>query len=374
MKNFLVFMALAGLVLSCSTKPTANVIRPLETSSADFKAHVVKSVLLAPKGEVLLDVPEGIEFYRDRFYTQDIYGKRICIFGADGNLIRILNKGKGPGELAMSAGFGFGPDELLVTDGPWIKTFTLDGEYQKMKKLPPKCWSYETNRLANGNYLTYGMSLDFTQEVLGDYFANPFFYYQVIDSSLTRPVLKMAPLTGDYGGMEREKAYAFFDGHYLLSDGLGNQLLVFDGEKVVSSYQIDFGKYGFTAEDLKKDKFGYLAMIADGSRYGLIDNVCETDGLIAFRYQRKGIGGTQKIQVVWSKKSGKAGDLADILKASGIPEVLLVSAERKSFIAMLLPSNFTQVELGELNKQGIIPSGVTPDSNPVLIFLKIEAV
>jgi hypothetical protein len=372
MKNILVIMSLTCLFLSCSTGPTANVIRPLETSSGEFTARVVSSVLLAPNGEVLLDVPAGIEFYRDRFYTQDIYGKRICIFGSDGRLIRIISKGKGPGELAMSAGFGFGPDELLVTDGPWIKSFTLDGNYQTMRKLPPKCWAYEINRLPNGNYLTYGMSLDFTQEVLGDYFTNPFYYYQVIDSALTHPVLKMAPLTGDYGGLEREKAYSFFDGHYLLSDAISNQLRVFDGEKVVTSYQVDFGKFSFIADDLKKDKFGYLAMIGEGSRCGFIDNISENAGFISFRFERKGPENVRRTQVVWSKKSGKTGDLSEIYKASGLPETEMVNADGKVFITMLLPSNFTVEELGELNERGIIPSGVTPDSNPVLLFVKID--
>jgi len=175
------------------------------------------------------------------------------------------------------------------------------------------------------------------------------------------------------GGMERGRSFCFYKDHYLLSEAVGNHLVIFDGEKITGSYLIDFGKFTFHADELKTDKFNFFNLISDGTRYGFIDKINETQDLITFRYERKGVDtALDRPVILYSKKSGKTGDFAEVLKASGIPEVEVMNAHDNEFICLFQPSDFSEEQLNQFKKERLIGGEVKMDSNPVVMFIEVK--
>jgi hypothetical protein len=373
MKSYLLLPALLSVLLSCAREPATNIIRPLETSSDNFTAAVTKSVSLSHGSNVLIDDIYMIEYYKDRIYVFDQGEKSLLIFTSDGNLINKLIRGKGPGELMDPEGFSCSQNRLIITDWNLLKYYSLEGGFLQNKKLPSGCFATCVTCLPNGNFLTYGMSPDFSKELKSDYLSNQFYYFHILDSTLTKEILPFVPLSMECGGMERGKSYHFYKNHYLLAEGIGNHLLIFNGENVVSTYTIDFDRFTFNDEDLKNTKFAYLDLIKAGSRCGFIDKVNETKDLITFRYCRKGTEHPLlKPTILYSKKSAKTADFSEVLKSSGIPEVELMNTRGDEFLCLFHPSDFSEEQLQLFKKQGLIGSEVTIDSNPVVIFIKVN--
>ncbi|MFA6126160.1 MAG: 6-bladed beta-propeller [Bacteroidales bacterium] len=373
MRNLVLLPILLLSFLSCTKHPKDNIIRPLRTTSGDFTAKATKSVQLSTINEVLIDDIYMIEYYLDRIYVFDQGEKCLLIFTSEGNLIKKLIRGKGPGELMDPMGISCYQNRLIITDRNLIKYYSLEGEFVQYKKLPRGCFATCVTSLPNGNFLTYGMSPDFSKELKADYRSNQFYYYHILDSTLTKEILPIVTLSMECGGMERGKPFHFYKNHYLLAEGIGNHLLIFNGENVVDTYTIDFEGFTFNDEDLKKTKYAYLDLINAGSRYGFIDKVNETKDLITFRYWRKGTEQPiLKPTILYSKRSAKTADFSEVLKSVGIPEVELMNTRDDDFICLLQPSDFTEEQLNQFKKQGLINTSVTPDSNPVVIFITVK--
>jgi hypothetical protein len=279
MNKHLLLFSLLLFTLSCTQHPADNTIRPLETSSGDFTAKVTRSVPLSSVKDALIDRIYMLEYYQDRFYTLDEGEYLVLIFNPDGSLAKRISRGKGQGELLNPAGISCVRDQLIITDRREIKFYSPEGNYLETKKLPAGCFATCVTYLPNGNVMTYGMSPDFSKEVKADYGSNQFYYFHVIDSTLTSEILPLVPLNMECGGMETGKSFSFYGDHYLLAEAIGNHLLVFDGEKVTGSYLIDFGKFTFRQDELKTDKYNYTKLIVEGSRYGFVDKINETQNL-----------------------------------------------------------------------------------------------
>jgi hypothetical protein len=373
MKNNLFLFSLLVLFASCTQHPADNTIRPLETSSGDFNAKVTRSVPLSSVKEALIDKIYMLEYYQDRFYTLDEGEYLVLIFNPDGSLAKRINRGKGPGELLNPAGISCVRNKLIITDRREIKFYSPDGNYLVTKTLPSGCWAYCVTYLPNGNVMTYGWSPDFSKELKTDLLSNQLYHYHVIDSTLTSEILPLVPTFMEWGGMETGKSFSYYDDHYLLAEAAGNHLLVFDGEKVTGSYPIDFGKYTFTEQELKTDKYNYMKLIGEGTRFGLIDRLNETRDLISFRFAHKGADKTMARTVtVYSKKTGKTADFAEVLKVSGIPDVEVMNTHDDEFICLFQPSDFSEEQLNQFKKEGLIGAGVAMDSNPVVMFVKVK--
>ncbi|MFA6125957.1 MAG: hypothetical protein WC699_01515 [Bacteroidales bacterium] len=112
----------------------------------------------------------------------------------------------------------------------------------------------------------------------------------------------------------------------------------------------------------------------------------ETKNLITFRYERKGnkelsqwsnfkVEGAYvpllRPTILYSKRSAKTADFSEVLKSSGIPEVELMNTHDDDFLCLLQPSDFTEEQLDEFKKLGLINNTVTTDSNPVVIFITV---
>lgn len=373
MKRNLFLFSLLLFSVSCTQHPADHVIRPLETSSGDFTAKMTRSVPLSSVNDALIDHIYMLEYYQNRFYTLDEGEYLVLIFNPDGSLAKRINRGKGPGELLNPAGISCVRDKLIITDQRQLKFYSPEGNYLETTKLPAGCWAYCVTYLPNGNVLTYGWSPDFSKEFKADLLSNQLYHFHVIDSTLTSEILPLVPTFMEWGGMETGKSFSFYHDHYLLAEAAGNHLLIFDGEKVTGSWLIDFGKYTFLEQELKTDKYNYLKMIGDGTRYGFIDKINETRDLISFRFQRKGIDKPMASSVIfYSKKSGKTGDFAEVLKTSGIPEVEVMNTHDNEFICLFKPSDFSEEQLIQFKKEGLIGDEVKIQSNPVVLFIQIK--
>ena len=362
------------LLFACSPPtPSRRIINPLATQSEGFTASVVRSIPIILDNQIFIETIDGIDYYRGHYYLQDVGGRCITILDDEGRFIRQISRGKGPGELQASSGLGFAAEHLIVTDMNQLKMYSPDGLYMYSITLPPKLWAYEVTQLPNGNYLTYGMGLDIRQEIKDDYLSNQFYYFHLIDSTLTQEIHSMVPLSMEVGGMEREKAYCGYKDHYLLAEYIDNQILVFDGDTITGAYTVDFGKYTFSKQEMSTDKFNYLGLIGDGSRFGMIDNICETRDFISFRYQRKGSGRPiDRPEIIYSKKSGRTGDIRDILKNSGIPLMRLMNTQEDQYIFLLEPSDFGDDQLKQFRTEGLIGKEITIESNPVMVLVKFR--
>jgi hypothetical protein len=373
MKAFYWILILGIVISSCTPEPSGKIIKPLELSNHDFSVRVNWSILLSPDGKYLIDQVDGVDFYKGRIYVNDWGARTVDIYKKDGIHVKTIKKGKGPGELSRSCGIGFTETELIVTDSPYFKFYSLDGEYRSQKKMPPMFFAYEIDGLPNGNYLTHGMSPDISQKLDSDFLSNKLYYFHVLDSTLTKEVTPLVPLYGEYGGVESDKASSFYDDHYLIAEVFENHLLVFDGETVIDRYTIDFGKLTFTKEDLEGDKWAYFTMLGEGTRLGHIDKLFETKDFISFRYQSKGKGsGLSRHQIIYSKRKNKSADFRDLLALSGIPDIEIVECTEREFICLLEPGNYSPEQLNEFKKQGIIGSEVTIESNPVLLTIEVK--
>jgi len=373
MKNYFLLFSILISILSCSKHPADNTIRPLETSSGDFMAKVSRTAPLSSVNEALLDEVYMFEYYQDRFYALDEREHCVHIFNADGSLIRKIIRGKGPGELLNPVGISCYQNKLIITDWPQVKFFSTEGKFLESKKIPDGCFATCVTHLPNGNFLTYGMSPDCSKEIKADFESNQFYYFHVLDSTLSTEILPLVPLSMFCGGMERGRSFCFYKDHYLLSEAVGNHLVIFDGEKVTGSYTIDFGKFTFREEELKKDRGFFFGLINDGTRYGFIDKINETRDLISFRFERKGIDTPMARTVtVYSKKTGKTADFTEVLKASGIPEVEVMNSHDNELICLFQPSDFSGEQLNQFKKEGLIGDEVKMDSNPVVLFIEVK--
>ena len=373
MKTFYWILILGMLMSSCTPKPSGKIIKPLELSNKDFSAGVSRSIILSPDGKHIIDQVNGVDFYKDRIYVNDWGSRTVDIYTEDGIHIKTINKGKGPGELSSSCGIGFTETELIVTDFPYFKFYSLDGNYNSQKKMPPMFFAYEIDGLPNGNFLTHGMAPNIGQELKSDFLSNKMYYFHILDSTLTKEISPLVPLYGEYGGLESDKASSFYDHRYLIAEVFENHLLIFDGEAVIDRYTIDFGKLTFKKEDLEEDKWKYFTMIGDGIRLGHIDNLFETKDYISFRYQSRGkVSGMLRHQIIYSKRKDKTTNFGDLLTLAGIPDLELVESLDKEFVCLFEPGNYSEEELFEFQKKGIIKPGVTIESNPILIFIEVR--
>ncbi len=373
MKAFYWILILGIVISSCTPEPSGKIIKPLKLSNDDFSVRVNRSILLSPDGKHLTDQVNGVDFYKGRIYVNDWGAITVDIYTEDGIHVKTIKKGKGPGELSSSCGIGFTETELIVTDFPYFRFYSLDGEYRSQKKMPPMFFAYEMDGLPNGNYLTHGMSPDISQKLDSDFLSNKLYYFHVLDSTLTKEVAPLVPLYGEYGGVESDKASSFYDDHYLIAEVFENHILIFDGEAVIDRYTIDFGKLAFTKEDLIGGKWDYFPKIGDGTRMGHIDNLFETKDFISFRYQSKGKESRLlRHQIIYSKGKNKTANFSDLLASSGIPDLEMVECLEREFICLLEPGNYSPKQLDEFKKQGIIGPGVTIESNPVLISIEVK--
>ena len=386
MKSYILMPIFLVGFLYCTREPVDKTIRPLQTSSSSFTAKVSHSVVLSPIDGVALDWIYMFELHADRFYLFDLRGKFVLIYNKNGTFVNKVNSGNGLGELLHPQGFSFAKDTLIVSEANALKYYSLSGKFLEEKKLPKGLFASCVTPLPNGNWLTYGMSPDISKEIQEDYLTNQFYYFHMLDPTLSKEILPLVPLSMECGGMETGKAFHFYKDHYLLSEGVGNHLVVFDGKRVTGTYTIDFEEFTFRDEELRNNKIDFTDLIFKGERYGLIDMVNETRNLLTLRYLRKGkekppqwsnfkIEGaftpTIKVTVLYSKRTGKTADFSEVLKSSGIPEMALMNTTGNEFLCLFEPSDFSEEKIQDFKNQGLISNTVTNKSFPIVFFIKI---
>ena len=111
--------------------------------------EIIKTIDITPletTDESILSSIEDIIITDSNIYIKDEYkGGELVIFDRQGNFIKRIEKGQGPGEILPSLNniaFDIENNELIVFNNHFFSFFTPDGQYKRRERIPLNAYSF----------------------------------------------------------------------------------------------------------------------------------------------------------------------------------------------------------------------------------------
>ncbi len=356
-------LILLGLTLwNCSDYPKVSIgsapdviqVNPeqFKTKSISEIFHDIRYIKLETNKESIFSNIGKLIIYKNNIYILDKKAmKNIYVFDMDGKfLYRILENGRGPGELAEPVDFNIKDDHIYVLDRllKKIVVYNLSGDLVEEKKINARFLNFEL--LNDGNVLALnevnGNNIKDSKLVLLSFDMNKILNRFFIDQN-----------TQD-GNLKFDNVFFTCGDSILYWQIFDNSIYAFYDRKIHKQYEINFGKYNIGSNLLKLPLEARLTRLnRDKEQYaGLIDNVIDGIDRLYFSF----LHNDKTYNVFYNKNSKKTDTFLLTDKEKNIEIKKIFTKTDNFYVSVVYP-----LDLGKENKL------LNEIDNPMLILCKL---
>lgn len=356
------------ILVGCSEKDELIVIHPLESDNDSFSVRVINTIQLSSRSEALIGSIDKILLHNNNLYVLDKNISSLLIFKLDGNLIKRIPRGKGPGELVAVQNFTIINEQLVIAEPFEMKHYSLNGQFEYSIKLPKGWYVWSILGLENNKVLIYGSA-----SLENSIHPSEFKKYHIVDDQFSQCFHSYYSINKDFTSYLENQPASYHNGSFLFSGRPYNYIYELDGNDFKKKYFVDFGDFNFTNSDIDKGYANFGTLYRNGQRYGLLDNIIENQFLIHFIYGAFIDGKGGAVPIIYSKENNKTARFNDILKDEGLPNMVVSHAIDEGFVCFFEPGGLNVDEIKKINSSGLFESTITSNSNPVLVIIEIIA-
>jgi len=256
---FLVFLLFTS-IYSCSNSDSNQTVDGLEIVKIDlsearegklsefFESEIEYIWLKDDSEEAQLSAGlQKIFFHGERVFTLDIFGCRcIKVFDRTGQFLsKIRNYGEGPGKYLEFDDAIIVKDELLMLGvyPPKLMWFSLEGEFLREEKLDKYTGSGVYSEAEN-RYYFYVDSREPSE-----------YFVKSVDKNF-EDTISFLPYQEDafYGNYSARNNFLKNDGKVFMGKAFKDTIWTFEERKMIPKLAFDFGKYGQSIDEMKKNK------------------------------------------------------------------------------------------------------------------------
>lgn len=372
MKNvFYCFLALC--LLSC--QPSS------EESSIDFEIlqldldglekntsanlEITKFIPLETQDSSIFGMPKRISYLEDRIYVLDLFSNNtLFLFDGEGNFVRKIRQGKGPGECLMP--YAFFVDEakerVLLWDEPLKRLNEYDLELNYKTTTPIDIVIRSLERTSNGNWLVAAKDINKFDTIN----SNQLYSYLLYNSTFDKVLASMLPLPQELSSYALDNPISREKGQVLFSRQFDNNIFTINANNELAiRYKLDFGKYNITSSDQPGDLF---KLSKEGKRVVSTSELIHTDNYLAFSF----FFNRQIEFLIYAKNQDKYYYSKNLIDLGLLPRSYLKGITNDGvFYALVEPFEYLEY-CKKYGKEGPMYPTVEAGGNMLLMFFKME--
>lgn len=353
---------------------TIDLNKYLENENFDFTS-LVKKIHITPletkRESLIANIYKVIVEERNIYIYDDYLGGGIIIFKRDGEFVKRLPNGSGPGELykATDMTFDRNNDQLLVYQHPYILHYTSSGDYISQNKIPFGFYNFEVI----GNNLLF-KTLDSKGNQHLNEFKNCTFFITNHDFKINFAGLKSQDYKANYGGVRY--LYKNNDNIQIVENGNDTIYYYNDSTKEIkAAYVLNYENKKLPNEYWNLSGRNFIDALSKNDFFFFIGEYFETQTHHAVFLRNNYL---RKTYVYYrDKNSGgiKGGSNAHIDIEQIPPVAFPKCVYNNEFVSIYYPnSNTTKLSSSQLlseNNKTLLQS-MTEDDNPVLVFYELR--
>jgi len=357
-------------VFSCNSKNNYKQIDVLKANTLGFSLNVKSTIPLSNQRGAIIGKITSIKVYNDLVFVLDAHSNEgVSVFKVSGEFLWRTVVGKGPGELIKPIGFALHENEINIIDRNLIVTFDFEGNYLHSRKLPAGFFLRNFEPIYSDKYLTYGASTrigTYNREDLEDV---PIYRYHVVDTSFNQEFSSHSETSLELLPFECDNPYSVLEDQIFLIEKLCNYIYKLENQTFTKSYFINFDSYNFLEKDLKGDIFSVLQLVNSKQRFGLLDDLFQTENFLSFSYLD---WNGSPIHVLFSKKHTNCTLWSELLLSHDLPFMEPIGNLNDEFMLIINPADLENNDINKLANRGLIPVNTTVESNPIIAIVEVN--